>query len=108
MTGAMLADLGAENIADEDAGLLKDYSFDALLERDPDAVFVVPMGTDDDAAARALAEQTTDDPAWAGLSAVAQGRCFTLDPRLFQYKPLERWDEAYRELAEDLYGSELA
>lgn len=108
MTGAMLADLGAENIADEDAGLLKDYSVEALLERDPDAVFVVPMGTDDDAAARALAEQTTDDPAWAGLSAVAQGRCFTLDPRLFQYKPLERWDEAYRELAEDLYGSELA
>ena len=103
-TGSMLAELGASNIADANPSLLKDYSVEALLAADPDFVFVLPMGTDAEAAERALAEQTSDDPAWASLTAVARNRCFTLDPRLFQYKPLDRWDEAYRELARDLYG----
>ena len=106
-TGSMLAELGASNIADANPSLLKDYSVEALLAADPDFVFVLPMGTDAEAAERALAEQTSDDPAWAGLTAVAQGRCFTLDPRLFQYKPLDAWDEAYRVLAEDLYGIDV-
>ena len=108
MTGAMLADLGAANIADEDPSLLSDYSVEALIARDPDVIFVVPMGNDDVAAAKALAEQTADDPAWAGLTAVAQGRFFTLDPRAFQYKPLNHWDESYRTLADDLFGADVA
>lgn len=106
MTGSMLAELGAANIADEDKSLLSDYSVEALIARDPDAIFVVPMGNDEESAAKALAEQTADDPAWAGLTAVAEGRFFTLDPRLFQYKPLDRWDEAYQALADDLYGAD--
>ena len=35
-----------------------------------------------------------------------EGRFYTLDPALFQYKPLERWDESYRVLWGYLYGGE--
>lgn len=104
MVGAMLADLGASNVADLEPGLLQDWSLESLIACDPDFVFVIPMGNDAEATRRALEEQTADDPAWSLLTAVREGRFFTLEPSLFQYKPLERWDESYRVLAGYLYG----
>ncbi len=102
--GAMLAELGAVNIADETPSLLSDYSAEALLACDPDVVFVVPMGDDEESARRALEEQTANDPAWSALSAVQGGRCHLLSARGFLYKPLDRWDASYRELYGYLYG----
>lgn len=104
LVGAMLADLGATNVADQDPSLLRDYSTESLLACDPDFVFVIPLGDDGEAARRALERQTADDPAWGALTAVSEGRFYTLDPALFQYKPLERWDESYRVLWGYLYG----
>ena len=50
MTGAMLADLGVKNLADENPSLLKDFSLESIIEMNPDYIFVVPMGNDDAAA----------------------------------------------------------
>ena len=79
-TGAMLADLGVNNLADENKSLLKDFSLEAVIEMDPDFIFVIPMGNDTEAAMRNLEEATAANPAWGSLSAVQNGRYITLDP----------------------------
>ena len=104
MTGAMLADLGVRNLADENRSLLKDFSLEAVIELDPDFIFVIPMGNDAEAATRSLMEETAANPAWEALSAVRNDRYITLDPTLFLAKPNERWDEAYTALFDALYG----
>lgn len=106
--GAVAADLGALNVADTAPSLLSDYSLESLIEQDPDFIFVQAMGNTSEAAQRALRDQTEANPAWASLTAVRQGRFVLLDPRLFQYKPLDRWDEAYRFMARSLYGDAAA
>ena len=106
LVGSMLADLGAINVADQDPSLLSDYSTESLLACDPDCVLVFPVGNDVEAARQSLESQTDGDPAWGALTAVREGRFYTLDPALFQYKPLERWDESYRVLWGYLYGGE--
>ena len=99
-TGAMLTDLGAVNIADENKSLLSDFSMEALLEIDPDYVFVLPMGNDAASAQRAYDEKIESDPAWSSLTAVKEGHVALLDPTLFQYKPNDEWDKAYAALAQ--------
>ena len=104
MTGAMLVDLGAKNLADENPSLLKDFSLESIIEMDPDFIVVVPMGNDDAAAMKALEDQTAANPAWSTLSAVQDGRYVVLDPHLFQYKPNERWGQSYQVLFDALYA----
>ena len=54
----MLADLGVNNLADENKSLLKDFSLEAVIEMDPDFIFVIPMGKHTEAAMRNLEEAT--------------------------------------------------
>ena len=103
-TGAMLADLGVNNLADENKSLLKDFSLEAVIEMDPDFIFVIPMGNDTEVAMRNLEEATAANPAWASLSAVQNGRYITLDPTLYLAKPNAQWDAAYQGLFDNLYG----
>lgn len=103
-TGAMLADLGVTNIADENPSLLQDFSLEAVIETNPDFIFVVPMGENTEEAMRSLEELTTANPAWSQIDAVANGNYITLDPGLFQYKPNEKWASAYQELFDYLYA----
>ena len=103
-TGAMLADLGVNNLADENRSLLKDFSLEAVIEMDPDFIFVIPMGNDTEAAMRNLKEATAANPAWSSLSAVQNGRYITLDPTLYLAKPNAQWDAAYQGLFDNLYG----
>ncbi len=104
MTGAMLADLGVRNLADENRSLLKDFSLESVIELDPDFIFVIPMGNDAEAATAALNEATAANPAWNSLSAVQNGHYVTLDPKLFLSKPNANWDESYQVLYDTLYG----
>lgn len=103
-TGVMLSELGAENIADSNKGLVSDYSLEALIEANPTTIFLLPMGDTDEAAQQALEDQTTANPAWAQLDAVKNNRVITLDPKLFQYKPNNNWDQAYQFLYDALYS----
>ena len=103
-TGVMLSELGAENIADSNKDLLSDYSLEALIEANPTTIFLLPMGDSNEAAQKALEDQTTANPAWAQLDAVKNNRVVTLDPKLFQYKPNNNWDQAYQFLYDALYS----
>jgi len=102
-TGAMLSDLGVVNIADENPSLLSDFSLEAVVDSNPDFIFVVPTGVDTEAAMQTLTEATEANPAWNQLSAVQDGKYIVLDPALYQYKPNEKWGEAYQALYDDLY-----
>lgn len=103
MTGRMLSDLGCENIADGNKSLLKEFSMEIIIKEDPDYIFVVPMGNDDELAMKNLKESIENNPAWNGLSAV-KNHCYILLPKeKFLYKPNERWGESYTYLSEILY-----
>ena len=107
VAGMILRDMGFDNIADSDSPLSENLSLEAILMADPDYVFVVTMGASSEAAMAAMAELLTDNPAWAGLRAVQEGRYVVLDPKLFHYHPNHRWAEAY-EVIRDLLTREGA
>lgn len=96
--GAMLKTLGCVNVADSDAMLLDNLSIERILEADPDYIFFVQRG-DDTAGMQAYVQQMlTDNPAWASLTAVKQGRVYFMEKDLYNLKPNHRWGEAYEKL----------
>lgn len=101
--GEMLADLGCVNIADRDDSLLDDLSMEAIIEKNPDYIFVTSHGNDMEAAMKNVEELLTANPAWASLTAVKEEHYYVLDKRLFNLKPNARWGEAYKQLADILY-----
>ena len=101
--GAMLAELGADNIVTRYDSLLEDLSMETIIAADPDMILMVPMGANEDAAAAYMAEHFEANPAWAGLTAVQNG-CYAILPKeLFHYKPNARWADSYAYLAKILY-----
>ncbi|MFT4104177.1 MAG: ABC transporter substrate-binding protein [Lacrimispora sp.] len=105
MTGKMLKDLGCRNIADENQSLLKEFNMESIVKEDPDYIFVIPMGNDDDLARKNLKETIEKNPAWSGLTAVKGGRYILLPKEKFLYKPNGKWAESYTYLWEILYGT---
>lgn len=104
MTGQMLSDLGCINIADSDKGLLENLSMEAILEADPDYIFVTTMGSSEEAALAMVDELLVSNPAWQGLSAIQKNQYYVLEQELFHNKPNNRWGESYQKLADILYG----
>ena len=104
VAGAILRDLGCVNLADNDESLLENLSLEAIVDADPDHIFITTMGASTEDALAALEEQLTSHPAWASLTAVREGRVVVLSKELFHYKPNHRWGESYQYLAEILYG----
>jgi iron complex transport system substrate-binding protein len=100
----MLDQLGGRNIADEAAVLLDGLSLEYVMEADPQYIFLSPMGNE--AAARAYIDELFAQPGWAELTAVQQGNWCFLSKELFHFKPNQRWDEAYKQLAQLLYPDE--
>jgi len=103
MTGAMLSELGADNLVDQYESLLEDLSMEEIVLADPDHIFITTMG-DEMAALDALEQGIMANPAWDGLTAVKNGNVTVLPKALFHYKPNARWGESYQFLAELLYG----
>ena len=95
----ILSELGAVNIAAREQSLLSDLSLEAILESDPDYIFVVTMG-DEDAALKTLEQMFTLQPAWERLSAAQNDRVHVLPKELFHYKPNAKWGEAYEAVIE--------
>ena len=85
MAGAMLGDLGLENIVSKHETLLETLSMGAIIAADPDYIFVATMGSDE-AVPEYFAEAYESNPAWAGLSAIQNGWFFILPKDLFHYK----------------------
>lgn len=103
VTGAILKDLGAVNIADG-SDLTDNLSIEKIIVEDPDYIFIVIQGDDQEGAKKALEDELTGNPAWAGLTAVTEGRVYFLPRELYHFKPNARWDESYRGLKDILYG----
>ena len=100
--GMMLADLGCVNIADG-SELLEDLSIERIIEADPDRIFIVQQGNDTAGMEKTLNEALTGNPAWAGLTAVKEGRVHHMDRSLYHFKPNNRWGTAYAQLEAILY-----
>ena len=101
--GEMLANLNTVNVADSNDSLLENLSMEAIMEADPDDIFLVYQGSDD-TKAKAQMDVLLQDPAWQTLTAVKNGRVHVMDPRLFNLKPNAKWAQAYDQLTEILYG----
>lgn len=95
VAGVILKDMGFVNLADGDSALSENLSLEQILIEDPDYIFVVTMGESSETAMESMAALLTDNPAWAGLSAVRNGRYTVLDSDLFHRHPNARWAESY-------------
>lgn len=102
LAGTILAELGGENLVDRYESLLEELSMEEIIAADPEYILVVPMG-DEDKAAAYMAQTFETNPAWAGLTAVQNGRYAMLPKELFHYKPNYRWAESYEYMANILY-----
>lgn len=101
--GEMLNSLGCENIADSDSLLLENLNLEHILLADPDYIFIVQQG-DDTAGTQAMLDAFfRENPLWLELTAVREGRVFTLDKRRYSLKPNHLWGEAYLDLVELLW-----
>ena len=101
--GEMLANLDCENIADRENSLLEQLSIEAILQNDPNYIFVVLQSADPADAQKVLEATLLKNPAWNTLTAVREGRYFVMDSNLYNLKPNGRWGEAYANLADILY-----
>lgn len=102
--GDMLANLNTVNVADDDKSLLDDLSVEAILQADPQYIFIVYQGSDDSKARARMEEDLLKDSAWQNLSAVKEGRVYVMDQTLYNLKPNARWAQAYTDLTNILYG----
>jgi iron complex transport system substrate-binding protein len=99
----LLAEINTTNIAGQNQSILEDLSLEAIIEEDPDFIFVVTMGSDTEAALISLENSLTSNPSWENLSAVKNNRLVILPKKLYHYKPNNRWDEAYEYLLKIIY-----
>ncbi|WP_296331438.1 ABC transporter substrate-binding protein [uncultured Treponema sp.] len=92
--------LGLKSII-SDKNPLDDLSVEAIIASDPDYIFVVAQGSEK-RAEEAFYRSFESNPAWSSLSAVKNGRVKMIPRELFNYKPNERWAEAYSYIADYL------
>lgn len=98
---AMLDELGVNNIADERGELTGALSLEAIIEADPDYMFITTMGNE--AAAIEHMDTMLTSEGWRELSCVRESNYAYLPKELFHFKPNSRWADAYKMLVELLY-----
>ena len=90
---AMLAELGATNIADGTPLLADGLSMEYILAEDPDYIYFTSMG--DEQASLAFVTEMLKEAEWQALTAVKNGNCTFLPKEIFHYKPNANWANAY-------------
>lgn len=98
---AMQSELGAVNIADDIPELADSLSLEAIIEADPDYLFVSTMG--DEQVAVDYFNSLLESDGWRDLTCVKNGCVYYLPKELFHYKPNSRWAEAYEYLVDILF-----
>ena len=98
----MIEELGAVNIADAAPELSDGLSLESILIENPEKLLFSTMGNEEKS--RAYMDSQLGSDAWQALEAVRDGNYVYLDKNLFQFKPNAHWGEAYKILAEYLYG----
>ncbi len=92
----MLDELGGENLVSDE--LIGELSLEAIVEGQPDFLFITTMGNE--AAAVDYMESELRAGIWQRLDCVREGKFAFLERELFHFKPNSRWSEAYATLAE--------
>ena len=100
--GEMLKSLGCINIADSDSMILENLSIEHIIESDPDYIFFVQRGDNEEGMKDHVQRTLMEQPAWAELTAVKNGHVYFMDKTLYNLKPNHRWGEAYQELEDIL------
>lgn len=100
--GEMLASLGCINIADDDTSLLENLSIEHIMTEDPDYIFFCQIGDNRQTVQEAIDTFIRENPAWANLTAVKEGKVYLMEKSLYTLKPNDRWGEAYEKLEEIL------
>ena len=83
--------------------VLEQLSIEAILQADPDYIFVILQSADPTDAEAILESTLLSNPAWSSLTAVKEGRYYVLDSSLYNLKPNAKWGIAYEQLADILY-----
>ena len=96
--GEMLQKLGCVNIADSNESLLENISLEYILQEDPEFIFFVQVGDDKEKVDAYIQQFIDDNPIWKELTAVKEGRVYSMDKALYNLKPNDRWGEAYENL----------
>ncbi len=93
--GAILKDFGSVNIADEESTIFETLNIEAILEQNPDYIFVIAMGNDYDESMKKFVDYQSKNVLWNDLTAVKEGKVIKLPKELFHNKPNARWSESY-------------
>lgn len=100
----MLDDINTHNIANDCEVLLDGLSTEEILLEDPDYIFISIMG-DEEAAIKNI-ESIFSNDIWSQLNAVKNKKYAFLPKELFQFKPNNRWYQAYKYLVDIMYEKE--
>ncbi|MGN0349610.1 MAG: ABC transporter substrate-binding protein [Roseburia sp.] len=104
--GEMLKALGCINIADQDDSLLENLSVEHIVLQDPDYIFIVQQGDDEEGTRTNMEHFIADNPTWSELTAVKENRVYFMEKPLYSLKPNARWGEAYEKLERILANEE--
>ena len=96
--GEMLASLGCVNIADHEESLLENLSVEQMILQDPDYIFFIQQGDNEEGTKENINSFIAENPAWSELTAVKEGRVYLLEKELYALKPNDRWAEALENL----------
>ncbi|WP_058486353.1 ABC transporter substrate-binding protein [Defluviitalea phaphyphila] len=99
----ILEEIGVNNIAKNNNAILEDLNMEAIIEANPDYIFITTMGSDKEKALSSLNESLMSNPAWNNLKAVKNNNVFILPKDLFHYKPNNKWGDAYEYLLKIIY-----
>ena len=107
IAGSVAKMLNLQNVAAGDQALdgnpeVTPYSMEALVERDPDIIFVTVMG-DQETIGRRMQADVESNPAWSSLRAVQNKQVFFLPMELFLLSPGIRYDEAVTYMGKLVY-----
>ncbi len=100
--------LGLENVAAANLhnGDKTPYSMEALVEQNPEIIFITSMGKAEEIENR-LRNDFKNNPAWASLDAVKNGRVYALPEKLFLLNPGLEYPEAVKYMAQQIYPEVL-
>lgn len=111
ITASMVKDLGMTNVVTSHLDTTTTdktvpYSLETLAADDPDIIFVVTMGKEEEIT-KAMKKAMTDNPAWANLKAVQNNRVVYLPSKLFLLNPGLQTPEAMARLVKEAYGIDI-
>ena len=111
ITASMVKELGMTNVVTSHLDKTTTdktvpYSLETLAADDPDIIFVVTMGKEEEIT-KAMKKAMTDNPAWANLKAVQTNRVVYLPSKLFLLNPGLQTPEAMARLVKEAYGIDV-